>query len=84
MMFVISVSSLFFYHLFLTAKNRTTLGKHCTCQCSRRYSIRLESFRAPIFANGPQQEGFNLGSRQNFHEIFGSNLLKALIPVFTT
>ena len=67
-MFAISVSSLFFYHLFLTSKNRTT----------------LESFRAPIFANGPQKEGFNLGSKQNFHEIFGKKLLAALLPVPTT
>jgi hypothetical protein len=67
-MFAISVSSLFFYHLFLTAKNRTT----------------LESFRAPIFANGPQKEGFNLGSQRNFQEIFGTNFFKAFLPIFTT
>lgn len=67
-MFAISVSSLFFYHLYLSGKNRTT----------------LESFRAPIFANGPQKEGFNLGCKENFHEIFGKNLLRALIPIYTT
>jgi hypothetical protein len=67
-MFAISVSSLFFYHLYLTAKNRTT----------------LESFRAPIFTNGPQKEAFNLGCKQNFQEIFGKKLLPALIPIPTT
>ena len=67
-MFAISVSSLFFYHLFLTGKNRTT----------------LESFRAPIFANGPQKDGFHLGCKQNFQEIFGKRLLPALIPISTT
>jgi palmitoyltransferase len=44
----------------------------------------LESFRAPIFSNGPQKEGFNLGSKRNFQEIFGENLLKAILPIFTT
>lgn len=67
-MFAISVSSLFFYHLYLTGKNRTT----------------LESFRAPIFANGPQKEGFNLGSERNFQEIFGRDLWKAFFPIPTT
>jgi len=67
-MFAISVASLFFYHLYLTGKNRTT----------------LESFRAPIFVDGPQREGFNLGYKQNFQEIFGKKLLPALIPISTT
>ncbi|CAF1030403.1 unnamed protein product [Adineta steineri] len=67
-MFAISVSSLFFYHLYLTGKNRTT----------------LESFRAPMFADGPQKEGFNLGWKQNFQEIFGKDLLRAFIPISTT
>jgi len=67
-MFAISISSLFFYHLYLTAKNRTT----------------LESFRSPIFANGPQKNGFNLGWKRNYQEIFGENLLRGLIPISTT
>ena len=44
----------------------------------------LESFRAPIFANGPQKEGFNLGTQRNFQEIFGTNFFKAFLPIFTT
>lgn len=68
LMFSISVSSLFFYHLFLITKNRTT----------------LESFRAPIFANGPQKYGFDLGWRKNFQEIFGKDFYKALLPTYTT
>ncbi|CAF1042365.1 unnamed protein product [Rotaria sordida] len=67
-MFAISVSSLFFYHLYLTGKNRTT----------------LESFRAPIFSNGPQKNGFNIGCKQNFQEIFGKKFLTAIIPIWTT
>jgi len=67
-MLAISVSSLFFYHLYLTGKNRTT----------------LESFRAPIFSNGPQKEGFNLGTQRNFQEIFGTSFLKAILPISTT
>ncbi|CAF5210573.1 unnamed protein product, partial [Rotaria magnacalcarata] len=67
-MFAISVSSLFFYHLYLSGKNRTT----------------LESFRAPIFSDGPQKDGFNLGYKQNFQEIFGKTLLAAIIPIWTT
>ncbi|CAF3524435.1 unnamed protein product [Adineta steineri] len=67
-MFGISISSLFFYHLYLTGKNRTT----------------IESFRAPIFESGPQKEGFNLGWKRNFQEIFGTKFFKAIIPISTT
>ncbi|CAF0879514.1 unnamed protein product [Rotaria sordida] len=66
--FAVSVSSLFFYHLFLIGKNRTT----------------VESHRAPIFANGPQKDGFDLGCKQNIQEILGTDLIKALIPINTT
>jgi hypothetical protein len=85
MMFAISVSSLFFYHLYLTGKNRTTLGKK-KCLCGLWFDIfcLLESFRAPIFADGPQKEGFNLGCKQNFQQIFGKTLLKAIIPISTS
>ncbi|CAF4360119.1 unnamed protein product, partial [Adineta steineri] len=37
-----------------------------------------------MFADGPQKEGFNLGWKQNFQEIFGKDLLGAFIPISTT
>ncbi|KAI3386779.1 hypothetical protein SNEBB_008863 [Seison nebaliae] len=68
-MFALSVSSLLFYHLWLTSKNRST----------------LESFRAPIFATaGPDANGFNLGWRENFKEIFGNDKFLALLPIRTS
>ncbi|CAF3318806.1 unnamed protein product [Rotaria socialis] len=66
--FAISISSLFFYHLFLIGKNRTT----------------VESYRTPVFTNGPQKDGFDLGFKQNFQEIFGNNFMKAIAPIYTT
>jgi palmitoyltransferase len=83
-MFAISVSSLFFYHLYLTGKNRTTLGRFLKIRIILNNTFWLESFRAPIFADGPQKDGFNLGYKQNFQEIFGKKLLSALIPIPTT
>ena len=44
----------------------------------------LESFRVPIFATGPEKNGFNLGYKRNFQEIFGENIFKALLPIPTT
>lgn len=84
-MFAISISSLFFYHLYLTAKNRTTLGKNKKKRSENdRLFVCLESFRSPIFANGPEKNGFNLGWKRNYQEIFGENLLRGLIPISTT
>ena len=49
-MFCISVSSLFWYHVYLVLSNRST----------------LEQFRAPYFATGPDESGWGLGKRNNF------------------
>ena len=49
-MFCISVSSLFWYHVYLVLSNRST----------------LEQFRAPYFATGPDENGWGLGKRNNF------------------
>lgn len=66
-MFAISVFSLLAYHIYLVARNCTT----------------LESFRAPIFhATGqPDQNGFNVRIRDNFQQVFGTNLLLAVLPI---
>uniref|UniRef100_A0A4W4F1X0 Palmitoyltransferase n=1 Tax=Electrophorus electricus TaxID=8005 RepID=A0A4W4F1X0_ELEEL len=47
-MFFISILSLFTYHIWLVAKNRTT----------------IEAFRAPVFRHGPDKNGFTLGFRK--------------------
>uniref|UniRef100_A0A8C7WJI3 Palmitoyltransferase n=1 Tax=Oncorhynchus mykiss TaxID=8022 RepID=A0A8C7WJI3_ONCMY len=51
-MFFISILSLFSYHLWLVGKNRTT----------------IEAFRAPVFRNGPDKNGFSLGFSRNVVE----------------
>uniref|UniRef100_A0A914VMJ4 Palmitoyltransferase n=1 Tax=Plectus sambesii TaxID=2011161 RepID=A0A914VMJ4_9BILA len=66
-MFAISVSCLFFYHLYLTSKNQST----------------IESFRAPVFTYGPDKNGYNLGIRRNYREVFGSNRLLWFLPIFS-
>lgn len=41
----------------------------------------LESFRPPIFSTGPEKDGFSLGRKANFAEIFGEVRSKWLLPV---
>ncbi|VDO62612.1 unnamed protein product [Heligmosomoides polygyrus] len=66
-MFAISLSFLFFYHLYLTARNRTT----------------VESFRAPILEGGPDKRAFDHGIRANYREVFGYDQRLWFFPVFT-
>lgn len=64
-MFAVSLASLFFYHIFLTLKNRST----------------LESFRTPIFRHGPDRKAYDLGKRENWTEIFGESATTWFMPI---
>uniref|UniRef100_UPI00358E3C4B palmitoyltransferase ZDHHC20-A-like isoform X2 n=1 Tax=Myxine glutinosa TaxID=7769 RepID=UPI00358E3C4B len=66
--FGISVISLLGYHCWLVSKNRST----------------LEAFRAPIFRNGPDKNGFNLGFKKNVQQVFGDQWKYWFLPVFSS
>jgi len=67
-MFAVSVSVLFFYHLYLVLYNKTT----------------LESFRAPVFSHGPDKKAYNLGAKRNLEEVMGTRRALWPIPIFTS
>ncbi|KAH0625111.1 hypothetical protein JD844_033239, partial [Phrynosoma platyrhinos] len=67
-MFFISILSLFSYHCWLVGKNRST----------------IEAFRAPMFRNGPDKNGFSLGCSKNLREVFGDEKKYWLLPIFTS
>uniref|UniRef100_A0AAY4DUF6 Palmitoyltransferase n=1 Tax=Denticeps clupeoides TaxID=299321 RepID=A0AAY4DUF6_9TELE len=67
-MFCISILSLFSYHLWLVGKNRST----------------IEAFRAPVFRNGPDKNGFSLGFSKNIAQVFGDQKKYWLLPVCTS
>nr|XP_020454756.1 palmitoyltransferase ZDHHC2-like isoform X2 [Monopterus albus] len=67
-LFFISILSLLGYHLWLVGKNRTT----------------IEAFRAPVFSNGPDKNGFSLGFSRNMAEVFGDQAKYWFVPVFSS
>uniref|UniRef100_A0A8C2FUZ8 Palmitoyltransferase n=1 Tax=Cyprinus carpio TaxID=7962 RepID=A0A8C2FUZ8_CYPCA len=67
-MFFISILSLFSYHLWLVGKNRTT----------------IEAFRAPVFRNGPDKNGFTLGFRKNVTQVFGDQKKYWCLPIYSS
>ncbi|XP_054162984.1 palmitoyltransferase ZDHHC20-B-like isoform X2 [Oppia nitens] len=67
-MFAISLISLFGYHIYLVLLNRST----------------LESFRAPVFAGGPDRNAYNLGKYKNFCQVFGENRISWFLPLYTS
>uniref|UniRef100_A0A8C1A727 Palmitoyltransferase n=1 Tax=Cyprinus carpio carpio TaxID=630221 RepID=A0A8C1A727_CYPCA len=66
-MFFISILSLFSYHLWLVGKNRTT----------------IEAFRAPVFRNGPDKNGFTLGFLKNVTQVFGDQKKCWCLPLYS-
>eukprot|EP00092_Neocalanus_flemingeri_P028463 GFUD01030907.1.p1 GENE.GFUD01030907.1~~GFUD01030907.1.p1 ORF type:complete len:477 (+),score=126.22 GFUD01030907.1:106-1536(+) len=67
-LFSLSVSSLFWYHLWLVLHNRST----------------LEQFRAPIFENNASDpNGWSLGKLNNMREVFGTSMLLWPLPLQT-
>jgi len=45
--------------------------------------MSTEAFQTPILVTGPDKNGFNLGCRRNFLEIFGDDRRLWLVPKFT-
>uniref|UniRef100_M4AF53 Palmitoyltransferase n=1 Tax=Xiphophorus maculatus TaxID=8083 RepID=M4AF53_XIPMA len=67
-LFFISIVSLYSYHMWLVGKNRTT----------------IEAFRGPVFANGPDKNGFSLGFKRNIADVFGEEAKYWIFPVFSS
>uniref|UniRef100_A0A8D2L525 Palmitoyltransferase n=1 Tax=Varanus komodoensis TaxID=61221 RepID=A0A8D2L525_VARKO len=67
-MFFVSLMFLFGYHCLLVSQNRST----------------LEAFSAPVFLNGPDKNGFNLGFVQNLQQVFGEEKRLWLFPVVSS
>ncbi|XP_072562646.1 palmitoyltransferase ZDHHC20-B-like isoform X1 [Paramormyrops kingsleyae] len=67
-MFFISILSLFCYHMWLVGKNRST----------------IEAFRAPVFRNGPDKNGFSLGLSKNVAQVFGDQKRSWLLPFYSS
>ncbi|XP_026332264.1 palmitoyltransferase ZDHHC15 isoform X3 [Hyposmocoma kahamanoa] len=95
MMFAISLGSLFGYHCYLVANNRTTLdalenyqGRCCTpgkrVIAHAIKQLTEEAFRAPMFRGGADKNGFSMGVYNNFKEVFGNSPNLWMVPVFTS
>lgn len=67
-MLSLGVMFLYCYHIHLLLYNRST----------------LESFRPPLMTYGPDKNAFNLGIKENVHQLFGRSRLLWLMPIFTT
>ncbi|XP_072933313.1 palmitoyltransferase ZDHHC2 isoform X4 [Epargyreus clarus] len=94
LMFAISLGSLFGYHCYLVAHNRTTLDVLITYRRlgsptgqiinSMLKTLINEAFRAPMFRGGADKNGFSVGVYNNFKEVFGNSPNLWMVPVFTS
>jgi hypothetical protein len=64
-MFGLSLACLFFFHLYLIARNRST----------------IETVRPPFLESGPCKNAYNLGILNNFKQVFGNQAWKWPIPI---
>uniref|UniRef100_A0A914QMF4 Palmitoyltransferase n=1 Tax=Panagrolaimus davidi TaxID=227884 RepID=A0A914QMF4_9BILA len=64
-MFGLSLACLFFFHLYLIARNRST----------------IETVRPPFLENGPCKNAYHLGILNNFKQVFGNQIWKWPIPI---
>uniref|UniRef100_A0A0N5BVQ5 Palmitoyltransferase n=1 Tax=Strongyloides papillosus TaxID=174720 RepID=A0A0N5BVQ5_STREA len=67
-MFGISLSCLFFFHIYLISKNRST----------------LESYKAPVFTFGVDKNAYNISLKHNFAEVFGKKPFYWFLPINST
>ncbi|XP_003229201.2 palmitoyltransferase ZDHHC15 isoform X1 [Anolis carolinensis] len=67
-MFFVTLTFLFGYHCWLVSQNRST----------------LEAFSAPVFPNGPDKNGFNLGVGKNIRQVFGEKKRLWFFPVVSS
>ncbi|XP_014357163.2 palmitoyltransferase ZDHHC15B isoform X1 [Papilio machaon] len=94
LMFATTLGSLFGYHCYLVAHNRTTLDVLLARLGRDRPSRKIisniitamidEAFRAPMFRGGADKNGFSIGAFNNFKEVFGNSPNLWMLPVFTS
>jgi palmitoyltransferase len=67
-LFAICVLTLFGYHCFLLACNKST----------------IEAYQPPVFPSGPDKDGFNIGCYNNFIQVFGRDKRYWLLPFYSS
>ena len=93
--FAVAVSCLLLFHVYLVCNNKTTIGGwgrwvgvlggtgQTTSVGYSSHSTSLENMEPPRFPDGPDNKMYDLGCRSNLQQVFGSNILLALLPMFT-
>ena len=67
LMFALSIFFLFFYHIYLTLTNQST----------------IESFHPPYFPHGPDRRGYRLSYKENWKQVFGPDPKHWFLPTFS-